>query len=540
MVARRLRMTMAEMERATARAFSVEVDRRQIETSATTVDRSIDQLAWVRKYLPDYCKAAPSNMHRWLADETQRARLNRGTFINVVGPRGGAKTTYGTTASALRCGVEGTEPLIWLVSETAPQAKEFLKQVKEELEGNERLARDYPEACGKGRVWRDDAIVLNNGVAIEAYSIGQRVRGRRKKHNRPTLIIVDDLQSDAAMTSEDRRKKDWDWFTGALLKCGDRSTNVVNLATAIHREAVSFRLHARKRWKNRTFSAIVEWPTNMALWEQWEAIYQDPTVADSDVRARAFYDDNKDAMDAGSKLLWPEWEDLYSLMVMRITEGRATFEREKQGRPAASEDNEWPESYFDQEKIYFDEWPTTWRVKTMALDPSKGRDARRSDYSAIVMLMVGVDGVLYVDADLARRPTPTMISDTVDRYLEFRPDAFGVEANAWQELLSHEFEREFVGRSMVDAAPWLINNTVAKQVRIRRLGPYLAQGRLKFKANSPGARLLVGQLRDFPDVHSHDDGPDGLEMAHRLAIDFTSLTPASNPVAETLAAVGFQ
>jgi hypothetical protein len=41
---------------------------------------------------------------------------------------------------------------------------------------------------------------------------------------------------------------------------------------------------------------------------------------------------------------------------------------------------------------------------------------------------------------------------------------------------------------------------------------------LKFKANSPGARLLVEQLRDFPNG-DHDDGPDGAEMAVRLAGD---------------------
>ena len=55
-----------------------------------------------------------------------------------------------------------------------------------------------------------------------------------------------------------------------------------------------------------------------------------------------------------------------------------------------------------------------------------------------------------------------------------------------------------------------------KQVRIRRLGPYLAQRRLRFKAGSPATALLVEQLREFP-VGAHDDGPDALEMAIRLA-----------------------
>jgi hypothetical protein len=60
---------------------------------------------------------------------------------------------------------------------------------------------------------------------------------------------------------------------------------------------------------------------------------------------------------------------------------------------------------------------------------------------------------------------------------------------------------------------------VNKQVRIRRLGPYLSQRKLRFKSRSPGTALLVQQMRDFP-VGDHDDGPDALEMGLRLLIEF--------------------
>jgi len=39
----------------------------------------------------------------------------------------------------------------------------------------------------------------------------------------------------------------------------------------------------------------------------------------------------------------------------------------------------------------------------MALDPSKGRDARYGDYSAIVMLGIDPAGSVYIDAELARK-----------------------------------------------------------------------------------------------------------------------------------------
>ena len=43
--------------------------------------------------------------------------------------------------------------------------------------------------------------------------------------------------------------------------------------------------------------------------------------------------------------------------------------------------------------------------------------------------------------------------------------------------------------------------------------------------NSPGTRLLVEQLKEFP-IGDHDDGPDAVEMAVRLAAKM--LSPARN------------
>ncbi len=61
-----------------------------------------------------------------------------------------------------------------------------------------------------------------------------------------------------------------------------------------------------------------------------------------------------------------------------------------------------------------------------------------------------------------------------------------------------------------------VENNVPKVVRIRRLTPLLSQRRLRFKAGSKGAKLLVEQLRDFP-CGEFDDAPDAIRMPVRLA-----------------------
>jgi predicted phage terminase large subunit-like protein len=222
-------------------------------------------------------------------------------------------------------------------------------------------------------------------------------------------------------------------------------------------------------------------------------------------------------MDAGAVVIWPEVEDLYTLMRMRVEIGRTAFEREKQGSPVDPDLCEWPEDYF-AEHIWFDRWPDELTVRTIALDPSKGQDARRGDYSAFVMLGIDRRGVIYIEADLARRPTPQIVADGVALCGRFRPMSFGVEANQFQELLCGEFAAEFARQGVGHVVPAAIHNQAAKLVRIRRLGPFLSQRRLRFHAGSASTRLLVDQLRDFP-AGAHDDGPDALEMALRLAED---------------------
>src|SRR5262249_40687608 len=174
-----------------------------------------------------------------------------------------------------------------------------------------------------------------------------------------------------------------------------------------------------------------------------------------------------------------------------------------------------PESYFG-DWIWFDTWPADLRLRTLVLDPSKGADSRHGDYSAFAMLGIGNDGLLYLEADLARRPSPQMVTDGIELCRRFQPHVFGLESNQFQELLGADFSAELIRQGMIGIAPCSIETRINKAARIRRLGPLLASHRLRFKTRSPGTKVLVEQLREFP-MSSHDDGPDAVEMALRLA-----------------------
>jgi predicted phage terminase large subunit-like protein len=193
----------------------------------------------------------------------------------------------------------------------------------------------------------------------------------------------------------------------------------------------------------------------------------------------------------------------------KLDMGPRAFAQEHEASFESIEGAEFDGAYFT-DSIWFDAWPETVN-RVMAIDPSKGA-TDKSDYSAIVMLGETAKG-LYVDADIERRDISRICDDAVRWMKTFDCRTLGLETDQYEAC------RLLMERWLDDAGllrgTWKLNDNDNKRVRIRRLTPLLSRGRLKFKRNSRGAKLLVNQLLEFP-VGKHDDGPDALEMAVRL------------------------
>ncbi len=228
-----------------------------------------------------------------------------------------------------------------------------------------------------------------------------------------------------------------------------------------------------------------------------------------------------------AEVLWPEKFDLYALMSKRAEVGTAAFEAEYQNNPIDPSTCEWPEEYFDWPGFWFEKWPERLAVKVVAIDPSKGRDSKHGDYSAIVSY--GRDGneVEYAEADLKRRTTDAICEDAARICAAFRPDLLVLESNTFQELLKVPLIAA-LKREKVEVLVEGVVNSVNKNVRIRRLTLPLARRKIRFRSRSPGTQLMVQQLRDFPNG-DFDDGPDALELCRRSAIDLSNNGPRKRP-----------
>lgn len=215
----------------------------------------------------------------------------------------------------------------------------------------------------------------------------------------------------------------------------------------------------------------------------------------------------------------PEFEDT---LRQQYGVGSAFEKQELGGAFVSPEGVEWPDEYFDRH-IWFDRWPDDLICKVMYLDPSKGRLDKHGDFSAYIMLGVDRAWNLWVDCDMNnKRPVEamygsgggSMAEDGLRLYLDFKPQALCVETNGFQEWVPQSLFRYASEKGLV-LPLWGLNNTENKQARIRSLGTYFAQKRFRVR-DTPGGRMLVGQLKEFP-VAEHDDGPDALKGAEVMA-----------------------
>jgi hypothetical protein len=473
---------------------------------------------WGLKFTPHYLFRGMCPLHETLSDVGDELKKDRqsegagGKRILVIAPRGNAKSTWSTLLIPLRAICEGTEKYIMLIADTAIQAEAYLKSIATELESNEALREAYPLACEQGETWKVSRIETKSGVCIEALGKGANPRGRKFRQYRPSLIIVDDPQSGEDMLSPTGRQKDIEWFDKDLSSAGDTETNIFVVGTMLHRECIVGSIAGRPSYRVIKFAAIREWPTHLDThWKEWSRLFHYDAPACKD-----YYIEHKEEMHEGAVVLWPEKEDLHTLMTMREEIGYQAFASEKQNDPRDPSKCEFPEQYF--EDCYYKEPPKYNKIVTVGyLDPAKGTDTKRHDYPAIIILhyLPEFNKVL-VECDMRKRPINERIDDIIAWHSVVKFSAFGVESVGMQYLVGEELIAKAKNLNVLP-----IDNTGQnKNIRISRLGFWLHKKFFLFKSGDADTKILLQQLKDHPHA-DHDDGPDALEGALRVLSSIT-------------------
>lgn len=500
-------------------------------------------------YFPHHVRGEPSIFQAHFCSRFgQILRHGGGATEWWIAPRGEAKSSLLTKIGPTWCAVQGLlqqpairasvgwpelQPLppfidyiILLGAETRLPTK-LLEVVKTELTFNSALALDFPEACGKGPMWRVGEFVTRTGVKVEPFGAEQAIRGTFHGASRPKLLLGDDLITDTEAKSPTERTNRWEWLTKAIDYLGppDGSVKFLGVGTVLNKDDPISRARRTIGHVVHHFRAIATLPTHMDLWAQCqEVMLNDDLRAQEDAATRgqvlpdpqglpsyAFYLAHQAQMDEGAVISWPAVRGLFWLMRQRAKAPRA-FATEMQGEPRNDEDKVFHPVRFWVNRL------NSW-VFYGGCDPSMGR-GETSDPSAILGGGLNREsGALHlVEANIKRRVPSKLEADLISFQREYKCRAIGFENNNAYEHSRQSFIAAGIAKGV--RLP-LIGITAAAppEVRIESLEPYITDPAVPTILFAPYLTQLLAELDAWPEKQAghHYDGLSALWVLWEVA-----------------------
>ena len=301
-----------------------------------------DLLTFCLAYFPGRFPLAFSDDHLALIGDLQRVVLDGGQLA-IAMPRGSGKTTLCEVA-ALWAVVYGHRRFVMLIGATEDAAELLLDSIKGEIEGNERLAEDFPEVCYPvGRLeginnraagqtldgertqieWTAREVSfpvvagsVASGSVIKVAGITGNIRGAARlvdgQKRRPDLVLADDVQTDESARSPQQVLTRERVLNGAVLGLAGPGEQiaVVMPCTVVRPGDLADRSLDRSRspqWAGRRCRMLTDMPEDLQLWEKYGELRKDGQRSDPPDRTAsdAFYLANRPAMDAGAAAGWP-------------------------------------------------------------------------------------------------------------------------------------------------------------------------------------------------------------------------------------------
>ncbi len=493
---------------------------------------AIDLEYFKRAYFPHYFSRVSPAFHSELDKMWQQGVLkginpyyeplsvnkNKGCRRATAAPRGHAKSTNLTFADTLHAVVYKYKHYILILSDSSEQAEGFLADIKTELEDNRALHEDFGTLKGN-KVWSNKVILTVTDIKVDAIGSGKKVRGRRHRNWRPDLIVLDDIENDENVNTPEQRRKLESWYYKAVSKAGDTYTDIIYIGTILHYDSLLSKILKNSEYDSVKYRGILSF-SDSHLWDIWADIYNDLTNEKRREDAKAYFDENKEEMLKNTKVLWEEKLSYYDLMVIRLTEGTASFNSEIQNDPIDPDSATFNEEWFDFYNEELIDFSDNEFILIGTNDPSLGKN-KKSDTSAIITLAKSLkDGYLYVvDASIERRKPDAIINDVFEMNRRYKREykkaykTFGVETNQFQF-----FFKEVMTQKSAEENEYLpieeIYSTSNKKARIESLQPFVKNKYLKFNEKH---KALLKQMKEYP-MSANDDGPDALQMAVALAL----------------------
>ena len=328
-------------------------------------------------YFHDQFYLAWSDDHLEIIAAVEAAVLT-GELLAFAMARGSGKTAI-IEAAALWALLYGHQQFVVIIGATEGHAAEMLENVKVSCETRDMLADDFPEVIypikkldrinnrARGQLyrgkpthikWRDEDIQFPSipgspasggiirvrgmtgsirGMAVTRASDGRRVR--------PSLVLVDDPQTDKSARSPSQVAQLEKIFKGAILGLAGPDVQIAGLVTVtvVAPDDLAERLLDRERnpaCHGRRMKLVYDWPTATELWEQYAELRRAGQRSGAGTgEADKLFAANLEQMTAGCRVGWParmktgELHAIQSAYNLRIDKGESVFAAEFQNEP---------------------------------------------------------------------------------------------------------------------------------------------------------------------------------------------------------------
>lgn len=378
----------------------------------------------------------------------------------VAAPRGYAKSFIFSFFYSLFVALTQPKSDILIVSETYSFAVDWIRRIKDEIEHNQLLIADFGKL--KSDKWAENDIILANGSRLRAKGQGEQIRGLH-----PTHAILDDIENDELVRSEDQREKLKDWFFKALLGTLTRDSQIIVIGTVLHHFSLLNELLKKEGWTRRKYKAIND----------------DGTA------------------------LWPEKYTLEELEAIKLDRGSVAFSTEYLNDPIMD-----GVALFKEKDIMFYDGDTPVGRDFITVDLAIS-EKDQADYTVIMVCRRTETNLIYVVDYIRKRINP---NETVNEILRlartYQPIKIGIESVAYQRSAIFALQEEMKYRDEY----YQVEELKADRDKYRRicaLVPYFENHRIYIHKDM---KPLIEEITTYP-ISLHDDCLDAL--AYQLQIN---------------------
>lgn len=202
---------------------------------------------------PDVIRTEVPDFHRELY-----ALYHSGRNIALAAPRGHAKSSTLGIVYVSWLVVNKAEKYIIYGSQNHAKSIQFITPLRDLFKNNDRIKFVYGDlnpAYSKEEDGRDREDCIDvNGIRIEAFSFEKNLRGFKFKAYRPTLICLDDIESDERVINPEMREKDAHKLNKVIIPALDANGRLVFIGTLLHQQSLLAEKIAR--YKGKVFKAI--------------------------------------------------------------------------------------------------------------------------------------------------------------------------------------------------------------------------------------------------------------------------------------------